>query len=92
VIVAPPLLAGAVKLTTALAVDGETLTDVGEPGATGTGATGVTEAEPLEAALLTAFTVLFTANVYALPFVKPVTVIGETLPVAEMPPGEDVTV
>ena len=62
-IVAPPLLAGALKLTAALAFEGVALTDVGEPGATGTGATGVTEVEALEAALLTALALPVTANV-----------------------------
>jgi hypothetical protein len=33
-----------------------------------------------------------TVNVYAVPFVKPVTVIGEDEPVAVIPPGLDVTV
>jgi hypothetical protein len=33
-----------------------------------------------------------TVNVYAVPLVKPVTVIGEVAPVAVMLPGEDVTV
>jgi hypothetical protein len=39
----------------------------------------------------TAF-VAVTVNVYGVPVVKPVTVIGELEPVAVMPPGEDVTV
>ena len=33
-----------------------------------------------------------TVNVYVVPVVKPVTVIGELVPVAVMPPGDDVTV
>lgn len=36
--------------------------------------------------------VALTVNVYAVPFVSPVTVIGEVDPVAVMLPGEDVTV
>ena len=33
-----------------------------------------------------------TVNVYAMPLVKPVTTIGLAVPVAVMPPGDDVTV
>jgi hypothetical protein len=36
--------------------------------------------------------VAVTVNVYAVPLVKPVTVIGEELPVPVKPPGLDVTV
>jgi hypothetical protein len=36
--------------------------------------------------------VAVTVNVYAVPFVKPDTVIGLVVPVAVMLPGEDVTV
>lgn len=59
-IVAPPLLLGALKLTAALALEGVALTDVGEPG---TNVSGVTAAEEFEAALLTALALLLTANV-----------------------------
>jgi hypothetical protein len=33
-----------------------------------------------------------TVKVYSVPFVKPVTVIGEELPVTDMFPGDEVTV
>jgi hypothetical protein len=36
--------------------------------------------------------VAVTVNVYAVPFVRPVTVIGDADPVAVNPPGLDVTV
>ena len=36
--------------------------------------------------------VAVTVNVYVVPFVRPVTVMGEPAPVAVIPPGEDVTV
>lgn len=45
----------------------------------------------LSAPVPTAF-VAFTLNVYAVPLVRPVTVIGDPLPVAVMLPGVDVTV
>jgi hypothetical protein len=36
--------------------------------------------------------VAVTVNVYAVPLVRPVIVIGDALPLAVMLPGEDVTV
>jgi hypothetical protein len=48
----------------------------------------------LDAALSAPYPTIFcaaTVNVYAVPFVKPVIVIGEEAPVAVIPPGEDVT-
>jgi hypothetical protein len=92
VIVAPPLLAGAVKLTTTCALPLTPLTTVGTPGIV----TGITEEEALEALLVPALLVAVTVKVYAVPLVRPVTVIGELLPVAvtaEPPPtGVAVTV
>jgi hypothetical protein len=56
------------------------------------GSEGVTELEAAEAALVPTAFVAVTVNVYAVPFVKPVTVIGLDVPVAIMLPGFDVTV
>ena len=53
---------------------------------------GVTALEAEEAALSPALFVAFTVKVYAVPLVRPVTVIGLAEPVAVMPPGEAVTV
>ena len=76
---APPLFAGAEKATDADAFPGVATTDVGTSGTE----TGVTE---LDAALAgpvpPAEFVAVTVNVYAVPFVRPVTVIGDAEPVA----------
>ena len=45
------------------------------------------DAGPLPTAL-----VAWTVNVYAVPLVRPVTVIGLAVPVAVLPPGDEVTV
>ena len=60
-------------------------------GAPGTVA-GVTAADAVEAALVPVALVAVTVNVYAVPLVKPVTVIGLEVPVAVILPGLDVTV
>jgi hypothetical protein len=54
--------------------------------------TGVTSAEAEEATELPTELVARTVNAYAVPFVSPVTVMGEEEPAAVNPPGEDVTV
>ena len=71
VIVAPPLEAGAVKATVAV-VDpvAVAVPTVGAPG----GDTGVTEDEAFDTAPVPATLEALTRNVYAVPFVKPVTV------------------
>lgn len=52
----------------------------------------VTELDTDDAELVpTPFTAV-TVKVYAVPFVSPVTVMGEVEPVAMIPPGDDVTV
>src|SRR5579871_756803 len=53
---------------------------------------GVTELEADDATLLPTEFVAVTVKVYAVPFVRPVTAIGEAVPVAVRPPGEEVTV
>jgi hypothetical protein len=62
----------------------------GEVGASGTvaGVTGIVE---VEAAPVPAALVAVTVNVYEVPFVSPVTVIGEEVPVP-VPPGLPITV
>ncbi len=70
VIVDPPLLASALHDTTTCALPLTPLTPVGAPGT----ATGVTAADAVEAVLVPALFVAVTLNVYAVPFVRPVTV------------------
>jgi hypothetical protein len=61
---------------------------VGAPGAP----TGVTLLEAVEAGPVPIPLVAVTVNVYAVPFVRPVTMIGEPGLVEEIPPGDDVAV
>ena len=72
VIAEPPLEAGAVHVTVALALPPTPATAVGAPGADG-GAVGVTGAEAGESALGPTPLVATTLNVYAVPLVSPVT-------------------
>ena len=88
-IAAPPVFAGAVKLTVALPLLTVALMPVGVPGAV---AAGVTNDDAVEAVPVPTELVATTVKVYAVPLVRPVTVIGEEVPVAVMPPGEEVTV
>jgi len=63
----------------------------GGGGGGGPGATGVTEFEALDV-LLTPYPVtVVTVNVYAVPFDKPLTVMGEDAPEPVAPPGLAVT-
>ena len=73
----PPLLAGAVNATLALALPAVTVPIVGAPGTV----RGVTDAE-LDAALDPTALFALTVQAYALPFVRPVTTIGLDVPVA----------
>jgi hypothetical protein len=57
------------------------------PGVTGVALLLAALAEDVPTAL-----VAVTVNVYGVPVVKPVTTIGDDVPVAVMPPGLDVTV
>jgi hypothetical protein len=57
----------------------------------GKGATGVTLLEAADAVEVPLALVAVTVNVYAVPFDKPETVIGE-VPVPVNPPGEEVAV
>jgi len=87
VTVLPPLSAGGSNDTVACPLP---LTAVTFVGACGTVA-GVTSADAVDAAETPTALVAVTVNVYAVPFVNPVTVIGLLEPVAVCPP-EDVTI
>ena len=68
----PPLLDGAVQLTVACPFPGVALTFVGTPGTVG--AAGVTAVDGLDSGPVPTAFVALTVNVYAVPFVSPVTV------------------
>ena len=88
VIAVPPFGAGAVKVTVACVFPRVAVPIVGAPGTM----LGTTPLEALEAAPVPTAFVAWTVKVYAVPFVKPVTVNGLAPPVAVKPPGLDVTV
>ena len=73
----PPLEPGALKVMVACVLPAVANGDVG---ASGTVA-GVTELDETDAKPVPAAFVAVTVKVYAVPFVKPVTVIGEEFPV-----------
>ena len=85
----PPLLAGAVNVTEALALPAVAVPIVGAPG-TVAPVVGVTLFEAAEAGPVPMALIATTVNVYAVPLVRPVTVIGEPVLVAVSPPGEEV--
>ena len=88
-IIGLPFAAGAVKLTVAELLPGTALTAVGAPGTE----EGTTAVEGVEAGLVPIALVAVTVNVYDVPLVKPVTVIGLAAPVLVNPPaGLEVTV
>ena len=96
VMVAPPLLIGAVQLTVDWARSPEVA--VAPVGGAGTEA-GTAAAEGADATLVPVALVAVTVNVYAVPLVKPVTVqevaaaVGATDVVVQvLPPGDEVTV
>src|SRR5665648_137387 len=85
----PPLLAGAVQLTVAEAFPGVADTAVGAPGTV----LGVTAALATDASDVPAALVAVTVNVYAVPFLKPLTVVDvPMIMVTVAPPGDAVTV
>ena len=71
----PPSEAGAVQDTLAWALPEIADTAVGAPGAPMTGAAGVTLFEAAEAGPLPATLAALTVNVYAVPLVRPLTVV-----------------
>jgi hypothetical protein len=86
-----PELLGAVNETDAVVVPvGDAVIPVGFCGTAGEDVTVELLAE-LGVLLPTEF-VAYTVNVYAVPELNPVTLIGDVDPVAVIPPGEDVTV
>ena len=85
----PPSFTGAVKVTVAWALPLTTLIPVAASGAV---TTGVTLLDAVEAAPVPIALVAVTVNVYAVPLVSPVTVIGLAAPVAVIEPGLEVTV
>lgn len=87
-IVRPPLLAGAVNVTVTLRSAPATPVIDGAPG----GPVGVTEFEAPEATPVPALFVAFTVKVYAVPLLKPLTLIGLVVPLPVLPPGLEVTV
>jgi hypothetical protein len=87
----PPLLVGATNATLAEAFPAVATTAVGGPG-TVFGTAGVTAVDATEATELPTAFVATTVKVYAVPFVNPVTFMGEVAPVTVIPPGLDVTV
>jgi len=91
VIALPPLLAGPVQLTDAWPLPAMAVTAVGAPGVP----TGVTAEDGAEAALLPTLFVACTENVYAVPFVSPLTTTLVALApstVAVLPSGLDIAV
>lgn len=82
VMIAPPLLAGAVHDTVASAAPAEAVTEVGAPG---TAAAGVTEEDAEELTELPMAFVATTVNVYAVPLVRPV-IVHEVDPVVHVRP------
>ena len=84
----PPLEAGGVNATVACALPAVAVPIVGAPGTVA----GVTLFDGAEASPVPTAFVAVTVNVYAVPLVRPVTVMGEAVPLALMPPGEEVAV
>jgi hypothetical protein len=87
----PPLLTGAVKLTLACVLPAVAVAAVGAPGTVA----GVTLFDGVEGRLEPAAFVATTVNVYAVPFVRPVTtcVVAVVPALLSTPPaGFDVTV
>ena len=82
------MLAGALNVTVALALPAVALPIVGAPGTIA----GVTLFDAADAEPVPMPFVAVTLNVYAVPFVSPLTVIGLVEPVPVRPPGLEVTV
>ena len=84
----PPLLTGALNIIVAWPLPAVAVPIVGTPDTVA----GVAELLVTDDALVPTAFVAVTVNVYVVPFVNPVTVTGEPLPVALNPPMFDVTV
>ena len=83
----PPLAAGAVKLMVTCALPALARPMVGAPGTVA----GVTLLDDADAAPVPIALVAVTVKVYAVPLVKPFTMIGEVVPALVRPPGVLVT-
>ena len=88
VMVLPPLLPGAVKVTLACALPPVAVPMVGAPGTVA----GVTLLDAADAAPVPALLVAVTVKVYAVPLLRPLTTTGEVAPLPVNPPGLEVTV
>jgi hypothetical protein len=88
VIAEPPLETGAENVIVACPLPCVAVPIVGAPGTVA----GITELLVAEEILVPFAFVAVTVNVYVVPFVRPVIVIGELPPTAVTPPGLDVTV
>jgi len=88
VIAEPPFDTGAVNEIVACPLPATAVTPVGVFGTVA----GTTELLVADAILVPKEFVAVTVNVYVVPFVRPVIVIGEVPPVAVIPPILDVTV
>jgi hypothetical protein len=88
VIDSPPVFPGGVKVIVASPFPAVAVPIVGASGTL----TGVTELLATEAVLVPTAFVAFTENVYAVPLLNPVTVIGDDPPYATKPPTFEVTV
>ena len=87
-IAAPPVTPGAVNVTEALPLPRVAVPIVGAPGRVA----GVTLFDAADAEPVPTLLVAVTVNVYAVPLVNPLTVIGLAEPVPVIPPGLEVTV
>jgi hypothetical protein len=85
---APPLLAGAEKLTVACALPPVAETETGAPGTVA----GVTLFDAADAGPVPTELAAVTVNVYAVPSVRPLTTSGLPGPDAVNPPGLEVAV
>ena len=84
----PPVFVGAVHERETCALPAVGVRPVGGSGTV----IGVVLFEAADAAPIPTELVAVTVNVYDVPFVRPVTVIGDDAPVAVNPPGFEVTV
>jgi hypothetical protein len=84
----PPLDAGGTKRNVNCPLPGTVALIVGAPGTLA----GVTVFEGADARPVPIEFVAITVKVYAVPFVRPVTVMGDAAPLAAMPPGDEVAV
>jgi len=84
----PPFDAGGMKRNVTCPLPGTAALIVGAPGTLA----GVTLFEGADASPVPIEFVAVTVKVYAVPLVRPVTVIGDAAPLATIPPGDEVAV